>query len=101
MTAKALAGIAAALIGVGALVGFIPVTSQGASCGSAFVQDNGASVLDLTEAMRGRSSGARATCTDMRSLIRIPALVFIVGGAAVLVAAGVVNGRRQTARSHD
>lgn len=101
MSAKALTVLAAVLIGVGALVGFIPVTSQGTSCGSAFVQSGDASVSDMAEALSGRSSDTRSTCTDLRSLVRIPALILLIGGGVVLVAAGVVNGRRRPTAMSD
>ncbi|MEV8638090.1 hypothetical protein AB0395_41205 [Streptosporangium sp. NPDC051023] len=101
MTAKALAIVAAVIIGAGALVGLIPVTSEGVNCGSAFVKSNDALVSDLTQSMSGKSTDTVSACTDLRSLIRIPALVLLLGGMVALAGAGIVDSRRQNLTATD
>jgi hypothetical protein len=95
MTAKALAVAAAVLIGAGALTGFIPVTSQGTNCGSAFVRSGDAFSRDLTLSMRGGYGTAEYTCSDLRSILRIPALILIGVGVVTLISAGAVSNREQ------
>ncbi|GAA0853497.1 hypothetical protein GCM10009525_83330 [Streptosporangium amethystogenes subsp. fukuiense] len=101
MSPKALSVIAAALIGAGAFAGFIPVTSQGANCGSAFVESDNAFVSDLTDSMFGRSSDAQSTCRDLRGILKIPAFILLGGGAVALVSAGVVNNQRPKITTSD
>lgn len=97
MSAKALAFVAALLLGAGALVGFIPVSSQGVNCGSALVESNDLFASDLAEGLLGRSTDARATCTDLRSLVRIPAIVLLAGSLVMFLAASVASGRQHKA----
>lgn len=101
MTAKALTIAAFVLLAIGALVGFIPVSSTGVNCGSAFAKSGDAFSADYNRASMADSAGVRLdslsatedACGSLRSLVRIPAIVLLAGGVAVLVAAGVVNGR--------
>lgn len=97
MSSKALAVIAFIVLGAGALTGFIPVSSQGANCGSAFVESRDASVSDLTDAFMGQSGNAAETCKDLRSIVRIPALVLLGVGLVVWISSGLVTNKKPVA----
>ncbi|MEV1003874.1 hypothetical protein [Nonomuraea sp. NPDC050202] len=91
-----MAVVALILIGSGVLTGFLPVTSGGQDCGSAFVE----AVPD--DALPSIASYARLFlsdgCTDVRSLVRIPAIVLLAAGGAALCAAGTLRWRISLAR---
>ncbi len=97
MSAKTLAFIAALVLAVGAVAGFVPVSSQGANCGSAFVKSDDAYGADLGAALLGETGDASQGCTDLRSLVRIPAVAFLVAGGILLIASGVASGRQHRA----
>jgi hypothetical protein len=94
MSPKTIFVIAAILLGVGALVGFIPVTSQGVNCGSALVESSAARVADYANAFGGRLTGHAASCKDLRSILRIPAIILLVGGGIGLLSAFIMRTNR-------
>ena len=69
------------LILAGAVVGFLPRTVQGVSCGSAFLDNGSAAITDLI----GETRGAASACDDARSTTRLPALILLPIGAVLLV----------------
>jgi hypothetical protein len=85
MTGRSVAGTAGlVLLLAGLLLGFLPRSAQGVTCGSAFVASGKPYVSDLL----GETRGARADCVDTRSGARTPAIVLLsVGGALTLGAA--------------
>ncbi|GAA4986006.1 hypothetical protein HD597_011131 [Nonomuraea thailandensis] len=90
MGAKVVAVVALILIGSGLLTGFLPVTSGGQACGSAFAE----AAPDETAIAFYPDDG----CTDVRSLVRIPAIVLLAAGGATLCAAGMLRWRISLAR---
>lgn len=96
ITTVRLTAIAGALLlGVGLLIGFLPVHAAGVSCGSAFVKTDSAFVVDLAKAVRAdrlgtdldNPVGTQAACSDARSGRLVPAVVFLVlGGGGLLFA---------------
>jgi hypothetical protein len=78
---KTLAGVAVVLVLMGAMVGFTPVSSGGASCGSALrPEDTGVIALDQGDV-------AAHGCDSLLSVIMIPTWVLLTLGAAGLVIA--------------
>ncbi|MGW5259725.1 hypothetical protein ACWEQG_02040 [Microbispora sp. NPDC004025] len=92
---KVLGWIGALVLVAGLLVGFIPVSSSGVTCGSAFVESREAFVHDLTESMFNRVSSVAQACEDLRSLVRIPAIVLVVIAVILLFGAIVSHGRQE------
>ncbi|GGT36953.1 hypothetical protein ACFFV7_27920 [Nonomuraea spiralis] len=88
MATKLLAFVAFLLIGSGVLAGLMPVTSEGETCGSAFVI---ASLPDYqtdeTRDLAVERMDYRNGCKDVRNLVQIPATVLIAAGATTLIAA--------------
>lgn len=68
---KVLSWVGLVLLAVGLLVGLLPLSSQGEGCGSAFRAAN----PFLTP----------PSCDDIRSLVRIPAVVLLVLGAGLTI----------------
>lgn len=94
MNAKKILGLVSGLlILAGAIVGFVPVSSQGANCGSAFVKSNDAFVSDLTNSMTGYGSiNADDSCDSLRHIIMIPSIVLLaIGLVLMFVAAAMVS----------
>ncbi|MCT9929464.1 hypothetical protein N5079_04440 [Planotetraspora sp. A-T 1434] len=71
--AKILAGIGTILLIAGLLTGYIPV-SYGVTCGSAFLESP-------------EGSAATQACDGLRSVVRVPALVFLAIAVILLLAA--------------
>ncbi|WP_157253216.1 hypothetical protein [Nonomuraea typhae] len=101
-TFKKLMIVAVVLLGVGAIVGFVPVSSQGVNCGSAFVESRDARVNDLTNALlseNGQSLSGRvnaaAGCSDLRNLLRIPGFILVGAGVVAFFAGVIMNNDRQ------
>lgn len=96
---KVLGLICGLMLAAGLVAGFVPVSSQGANCGSAFHKSDDADVSDLTNTMTGYGSTSAAdSCDSLRSVVRIPALALIgvglvLGLAALVVAEGVSRKR--------
>ncbi|TYB53505.1 hypothetical protein FXF51_49580 [Nonomuraea sp. PA05] len=89
MGAKIVAFVALVLIGAGVLTGFLPLTAGGHACGSAFVEvmpDESLGLLSIDE------------CGDVRSLVRIPAIVLMAAGGATLGGAVLMRWRISLAR---
>lgn len=95
ITTVRLTAIAGALLlGVGLLIGFLPVHAAGVSCGSAFVKTDNAFVVDLAKAVRAdrlgtdldNPVGTQAACSDARSGRLVPTVVLLVLGGVGLVA---------------
>lgn len=97
--ARILTIIGGALLFGGLVLGFIPVSAQATSCGSAFHRSNGAYTADFTRAIQADQSGiplddltaVESACDSRRSGMRIPALVLIIGGLALAVGGLVVE----------
>lgn len=93
-------------IGVGLIVGFTPVSSHSASCGSAFIRSDDADTADLTHAIqrdsqglglpadRGSLSAAADACDSLRSVVRIPAFALLLVGAGLAVVPYATQQRR-------
>lgn len=82
--------IGALVLGVGLLVGFVPTSTRGVSCGSAFVGSDAAAVADFGNTLVGGTlspdgdlMAMENACSDRRSVLRIPALALLVIGAGV------------------
>lgn len=98
--------IGAALLLAGLIVGFVPVSSGGVSCGGAFWESSDARVDDLVRTMRADSLGighldelspAEDACDSLRSVVLIPAAV--LGGLGLVgFITGVAMSSRQPAR---
>ena len=86
-THKLLGWLTLAFLAVGLLVGLMPLSAQGVSCGSAFRGSNAASVSDLTGSLGGGAAfgtiGASASCDDKRSTVRLFAVPLMVIGLGV------------------
>lgn len=106
--ARVLSVLAAVLFGLGVVVGLVPVSAGGTSCGAGFWPSDDARVQDFTNAMIADSQGtsmqdfggiggAAAACTDLLSVVRIPAFALIVVSAGVGIASAVVRRRGSTA----
>lgn len=89
MSPKAIVFVAILLLVAGAVVGFMPVTSHGEACGSAF-----ASGSTFAQAF----GGVAESCSDLRSILRIPAIILLVAGGLTLVAAAMVTTAREEAK---
>lgn len=77
-------GLAAAVLAL--VLGLAPLSSQGQPCGSVFAPEN-------------VYFGPR-TCDDVRSLVRIPAVVFIIGAVVGIIGGGIaVADKRMRNRS--
>lgn len=83
-----------ALLGVGLILGLMPVTAEGVSCGTGVTGASGdAFVSDLTSSMLGRTGGADRACADALSSRRAVAWGLLIPGA-VLTGAGLIVLRR-------
>lgn len=91
--ATVLAWVGAALFAVGLLVGFIPTSAGGASCGSAFIATDDAFGADLYGSMTGGSVDHQVLCSDRRSLLRVPAIGLILVGGGLGAAGWAVSSR--------
>jgi len=79
-----LSGIA---LGLGLLIGLMPTSASGASCGSAFVGSNDATVDDMASSLTGGIYGdAAEQCDRQTSILRLPAIGLALGGAIGLLA---------------
>lgn len=82
-THKVLLIVGGALLGIGLLIGLLPVSADGASCGSALVASDDA----VVSALAGLGSfGAAEACDSLRSLLMIPAVVLMVAGGVTVIA---------------
>jgi hypothetical protein len=99
----ALAGLVVAAVGL--LVGLLPLTVDGSSCGSALHESSDARVDDFASILGGgqlddADRGSR--CDDKRSTVRLVAVpLLVLGGAGVIVggialAATTAPGRPRT-----
>jgi hypothetical protein len=93
MSAKVLATVGAVLLVAGFLVGFIPVSSGGVNCGSAFAASDEADIADMVNAMNGQVSGIAAQCESLRSIVAIPSWVLLGIGALLLLLSLVWAGK--------
>ena len=97
--ARVLSVIASVLFGLGVVVGLVPVSARGTSCGAAFWPSSDARVQDFTNAIIADSQriplrdggGVEAACTDLLSVVRVPALALIAVSAGVGIASAVVR----------
>lgn len=88
--ALALGGL---LLLVGLVLGFVPVSAGGSSCGSAFVASDSALADDYSAVLSGGSlndATRAADCDSARSMWRVPALALSLPGALALAVAGFV-----------
>jgi hypothetical protein len=88
MSPKVLVFVAVLLLVAGSATGFMPVTSHGEACGSAFATGS-----TLGQAF----AGVADSCSDLRSILRIPAITLLVAGGITLLAAGWINTARKEA----
>lgn len=99
MPAKALKWVALIVLGAGLVTGLMPVTSQGENCGSAFIASRDAWRADLLKVnAEGYAGNAEETCTDLRSILRIPAVILLGIGVIALIASAEMA-RRSPARN--
>jgi hypothetical protein len=98
MSSKALKWIAFIVFGAALVAGLMPVTSQGENCGSAFIASRDASVADLTQALMGRDGDAAASCEDLRSILRIPAIIMLGISVITLIGSGLASGKEEEQR---
>lgn len=100
---KVLSWVGLAVLAVGVLVGLIPVSSGGSSCGSAFFGSDDAYVSDLVDSFSGISGSSAESCDGLRSVIRVPAIVLLVigGGLAGVSAAQWSDARAREAQPRD
>jgi disulfide bond formation protein DsbB len=96
MNAKVLALIGAVMLVAGLIVGFIPVSSGGSGCGSAFAASSDAHVSDLVNAMSGRESSIREQCESLHSILAIPAWILLGIGALLLVVSLAFAGKKES-----
>jgi hypothetical protein len=98
--------LSAIVLIVGFFVGFLPTSSGGVACGSAFIESDEAEVADIRDAIRADQLGTTldtvgakaAACEDRRSLLRVPAIALMVlGGGGFLLTK--VLGTQQTQAS--
>lgn len=96
LTARILLALGFALFAGGLVLGFIPKTADGISCGSAFKASTDAAVADYGSTLTGSYtdpplSGSYARdCADTRTAAKAPAVTLLVIGGA-LIAAGAVT----------
>jgi hypothetical protein len=90
-----------AVLVVGLLIGFLPTSTGGASCGSAFVASTAAREADFADALAGGDAIADRvnTCEDRRALLRIPAVALIAVGAGLGFAGWHVTTHRPPVRA--
>lgn len=96
---KVLVIIGLTLFGLGLGGGFIPVKSQGVTCGSAFVESNDPQVAAFTSAITADAGGYQLgagttvvdTCADARSVIRVPVVAFLVVGGLMALLAAIIS----------
>lgn len=88
--ARALTWAGLALLGVGLLVGVLPLKVSGSSCGSALFASDDAYGDDLLSSMTGRGPMDRSDrCDDKRSTVRLVVIPFLVLGAGGMLVGGV------------
>ena len=98
MTSRVLFLVGGVLLGIGLVLGFVPVSAGGASCGSAFVASDAAQVSDYATVLSGGSLGdahAAGDCSASRSTWRVLSLALSVPGLLVLGGGAVVLGRER------
>ena len=94
MNARLAATIGAALLLVGLVVGLMPVSRGGVSCGSAYHASGDANVSDLASTLGGGAvTNTADDCDSLRSILRIPSVVLLLGGG-IFVAVAATNRRR-------
>lgn len=92
MSARAvLLSIGGVILLAGVVLGFVPMTAHGVSCGSALKGNSAARVSDLVDSFSSVDGGAEAACDDKRSTYRPIVWTLIVAGGA-LVFIGAVAG---------
>lgn len=98
MTTRAavvLAGLALAAAGL--VLGLIPQSTAGVSCGSAFHRTDKAETADLTAAILADNGGPQPgpsvadRCDDATTSRRIPAIVLLVVGGVLAAGAGLAG----------
>jgi hypothetical protein len=83
------------LLAGGLILGFLPKSAAGVSCGSAFHGTDAATVADYGSTLTGSldvppAGGYAAACDDARSSAKTAPIVLLVLGGAALVGAAVV-----------
>lgn len=80
--ARVLTWAGLALLGVGLLVGVLPLKVSGSNCGSALFKSGDAYGDDLLSSMTGRGPMDRTErCDDKRSMVRLVVVPFLALGA--------------------
>jgi hypothetical protein len=82
------------LLAGGVLLGFLPVSSSGVNCGSAFVASDDPFVTELRKLLGGfgPDGDVQAACDSLRQTMRISALVLLVVGAGLAIGSGFAPG---------
>jgi hypothetical protein len=90
MNAKVLALVGVVLLVAGLIVGFAPVSSGGADCGSAFNPESGMTLAITAgwEAING--------CESLHSILAIPAWILMGIGALLLVVSLAFAGKKES-----
>lgn len=88
------------ILGTGLLLGFLPVSSSGVGCGSAFISSNDAYRAELTVSMGGLgpSGDVQGACDSIRQMTRIPAVVLIVLGFGLVIGGSVASLKEERTR---
>lgn len=87
------------LLGVGLLLGFLPISAMGTNCGSAFVEDRVSPLSEeLLDSMVGRGSSRDYTgaCQDAISGRRAVALAVGIPGLVLLVIGANMKSPKRT-----
>jgi hypothetical protein len=72
-----------ALVAGGLLLGFLPRSVSGVSCGSPFIASKAPFVADLSDALFGRDRDIAGRCADARSAGQVPAILLLVVGGVL------------------
>lgn len=94
-TRRVLLLVGLVLLAGGLLMGFLPRSAGGVSCGSPFAASNqSAYTRDLVNSMYGQRTDVAAQCAAARSSGQVPAIILSVAGAMVLVGSAFVTPSR-------
>lgn len=92
------------LFAAGVIVGVMPLSARGVSCGSAFHRSSATDSADYARAIQrdqrglglpdGSLTSAAEACDSLRSIVQVPAVVLLVAGGGLAVGVWFVQGRR-------
>lgn len=83
--------VGAGVLLVGLVIGLVPLSAEGANCGSALRASDDAFVSDLVGTMSGGfgTEGAAAACDSLRSIVRIPVIALMLIGGGLGIGGGI------------